>query len=95
MRMRHLQEWIQQWDEDAILAGVPGKGAPDGYTNTAIDLELARVSNLLVAGGSIDIYKCFDQLNRRLIFQLAKQAGMPSRILQAYSNYIEGMQVQI
>ncbi len=94
MTMGHLQDWIQQWDEDAILAGVPGKGAPDGFTNTAIDLEFARTCNLLVAGGSIDIYKCFDQPSRHLIYHLAKHAGMLGRILQAYSNYVEGMQVQ-
>ncbi len=94
MRVRHMHGWIQQWDEEAIHAGVPGKGAFDGWCKTAIDIELARVNNLLVAGGSIDIYKCFDQLNRQLIYKLAQEAGMPLRVLQAYRNYIESMQVQ-
>ncbi len=70
------------------------KGAFGGWYKTAIFLEQAIASNLLVAGGAIDIYKCFDQLNRQLIYTRAKQAGMPARILQAYSNYLEGMQVQ-
>ncbi len=94
LRMKHLQDWIQLWDEEAILAGVPGKGATDGWYKTALILEQARANNLLFAGGSVDIYKCFDQLNRQLVYALAKQAGMPERVLQAYSRYLEGLQVQ-
>ncbi len=93
MRMRHLHDWVLLWDEEAINAGVPDKGAPDGWLKTAIDLEFARVNNIQIAGGSIDVYKCFDQLNKPLIIQLAKEAGMPARVLTAYANYINNMQV--
>ena len=44
MRMHHLHEWIEQWDEDAIHAGVPGKSAFDGWYKTAIDIEYARAN---------------------------------------------------
>ncbi len=48
---------------------------------TALELELAKALGLKIAGGSVDIYKCFDQLNRSLIYALAKEAGMPMRVL--------------
>ncbi len=73
--MAHLEDWVKTWDEEAIHAGTPGKGAFDGWHKTALDIEFARAHNLLVAGGSIDVYKCFDQINRSLIFKLAKEAG--------------------
>ena len=94
LRMRHLRPWIQAWDDDAIHAGTPGKGAADAWMNTAIDLEEAKAKLQKIAGGSIDVYKCFDQLNKPLIFKLAKEAGMPDRVLQAYMKYINNIEVR-
>ena len=33
-----------------------------------------------IGGGSIDIYECFDQINRNLLKKLATIAGMPTNI---------------
>ena len=93
-RIENLTAWIQRWDDQALNAGVPGKGAVDAWHTTALDIEFARANNINLAGGSIDIYKCFDQLNQSQIFALAEEAGMPRRILQPYKQYITGMQIQ-
>ncbi len=34
------------------------------------------------------------RINRQLVYLLAEQAGMPRRILRAYSSYLENLQVQ-
>ncbi len=94
MRMRQLQPWVELWDDEALHSGVPGKGAADGSLKTALQVEQAIANNQLVAGGSIDVYKCFDQINRQLIYLLAEQAGMPKRILMAYSSYLENLEVR-
>ena len=91
-RIKDLNQWIQEWDDGAINAGVPGKGAVDAWHTTALDIEYAITNNIKLAGGSIDVYKCFDQLNRELVFALAQEAGMPTRILNAYKEYITNMQ---
>ena len=44
-------------------------------------------------GGTVDIAKCFDQVNRELIKQLAIEAGMPYGILDAYLRYQENLLV--
>ncbi len=93
-RLKNLQDWIALWGEEAINAGVPGKGAADAWHKTALDLEFARAHFINLTGGSVDIYKCFDQLNRDLVFRLARKAGMPDRILNAYERYISSMEVQ-
>ena len=74
---------------------MPGKGAVDAWHTTALDIEFARANIINLAGGSIDIYKCFDQLNQSQISALAQEAGMPRRILQPYKQYITGMQIQL
>ena len=80
-RNRNLTDWILTWDSPEINSGVPSKGAQDAWLQQALVCELQQLSGENVAGGSIDIYKCFDQLNRKLIKRVAEKAGMPKRIL--------------
>jgi hypothetical protein len=47
-----------------------------------------------VSGGSIDIYKCFDQLNRTLLKRLATHAGMPTRVMEPYFRFIDNIGVR-
>ena len=53
-----------------------------------------RLAGQDVAGGSVDIYKCFDQVNRKLVQRLAEKAGMPKRILEPYMRYIDNLQIR-
>ena len=89
VRTRNLEDWIETWDHKSINSGMPGKGAMDGWYYTAFYNELSTVSNNRVSGGSIDIYKCFDQLNKPLIYKLAKKAGMPLKIVDACYRIID------
>ena len=91
IRLKQLDPWIRTWDDIALNAGVPGKSASDAWHATALDLEYAQLHGLAVAGGSLDIFKCFDQLNRDLILDLAAQAGMPQPVLQGYRSFVRNM----
>ena len=71
----------------------PSKCAADGWHKTALHIEQAITNKQLVAGGSIDVFKCFEHVNRELIYLLAQRAGMPSRNLTAYKSYLEGMEI--
>ena len=93
-RMRNLRDWVETWDCPELNSGVPGKGAFDAWLQTALEIELAQLIGEPTAGGSIDIYKCFDQIDRDLVEQLARQAGMPERILQPYLRYINNMSIR-
>ena len=44
-------------------------------------------------GGTIDIAKFFDQTSRVLVEVLAKQAGMPRKVLSAYMRYQESLEI--
>ena len=38
--------------------------------------------------------KCFDQVNREIVFKVCQKAGMPNRVLDAYHRYIDGLQIR-
>jgi len=92
-RLRKLEKWIELWDDPALHV-IGGKGAQCAWLKTAIRTEYLKHMLTDIAGGSIDIFKCFDQINRHIVWDLAKQAGMPIGVLTAYFEYIDNIQVK-
>ena len=62
--------------------------------STALRNELSRLCHDNVAGGSVDIFKCFDQINRPLLYRVALKACMPRRVLDPYFNYIDNLKIR-
>ena len=56
-------------------------------------IEHNRAKNLGFSGAASDIFKCFDQIDRDLLYQVAAAAGIPHRILTAYANFQEHLKV--
>ncbi len=94
-RMRDLEDWIRTWADKAHFAGVPGAGAEDAWYLTQVEIELLRLSGSQVSAGSIDVFKCFDQIVRELIVELARRAGMPTDILNTYQAFLEDLTVRL
>ena len=86
-----MEQWVRTWDHPCINAGVPGKTAQDAWYTESILMEYARLNNIDLAGAGVDIYKCFDQVLRPLLYKLLEEAGFPKRILQAYSNFMTNL----
>ena len=95
VRMKDLDKWIERWTDPAFFAGVPGVGAEEAWYSTALDIEQRRSEGKQVTVGSIDVYKCFDQVVRKLVVGLAEKAGMPSKILRTYEGYVESKVILI
>jgi len=93
-RVKNLEPWIKTWDNKYNNSGVPGKGAQDAWYQTALKVELDSISGCHTSGGSIDIFKCFDQINREFIYALCVEAGLPTRILLPYFAYIDNMRIR-
>ena len=72
-----------------MYAGVAGMSAEEAWYTTAILIEQARIHGVPIPGASVDIHKCFDQLQRPLLYALAKEAGMPPAIIDAYVRFQE------
>ena len=68
-----------------MFAGVPGVGVEEGWYRTQIALETQRLQGKQISAGSVDVFKSFDQPSRKLIYALAKEAGMPRKVLNAFT----------
>eukprot|EP00973_Karenia_brevis_P079454 11026456-Karenia_brevis.AAC.1 len=60
-------------------AGVPGSGADDAWYHTALILEDCYIQDDAAIGGSVDIFKCFDQIVRLLVYVILLISGFPVR----------------
>ena len=93
LRLIDLEEWVEDWRENEMFAGTKGQGAADGAYEAGITIELCKLLNVEYTGGAADIYKCFDQMDRSLLYELLKIGGMPDRIRDTYASYLENMVV--
>ena len=76
-----------------MFAGIEGVGADDAWWETALNIELHQIGDTPCSGAAADIYKCFDQISRPLLYQLARAAGMPERIVDAHARYQNNLDV--
>ena len=76
-----------------MYAGAVTLGAEDAWYEVATDFEHWDLNNIPFVGGTVDIAKCCDQILRMLLYALAKAAGMPVQILDAYRRFQEALLV--
>ena len=81
VRLHDLRPWIRQWEAEGMNAGTEATGSQDAWWETALTMEHCRITGTPFSGGASDIYKCFDQLPRHLVYHLAHSAGMPKSSL--------------
>ena len=87
LRLSHLQGWIASWALEHRYGGMQGVGASEAWFATAIEVEWSLVSRIPLIGGALDLFKCFDQIMRPLLYAVLRIAGLPTPILTAYMNY--------
>ncbi|MDP7068883.1 MAG: reverse transcriptase domain-containing protein, partial [Candidatus Peribacteraceae bacterium] len=93
-RLRCVHPWIDTWKLDGLFAGIPGRGAEDAWWITSIVIETARMSGIPLSGGAADIWRCFDQISRTLLYYLLIMGGFPTRILDAYMKFHSDLSVR-
>ena len=74
-----------------MFAGVGEQGAEDAAYGTAVLIENTHLKGEHLSGGAADIYKCFDQILRPLIYCIIEAAGIPKGVLRAYRNFQENL----
>lgn len=96
MRLEDLEDigWNATWQHGAMVAGVRERGADDGWWHSALLTEQDHVNGTPYTGGAADIYKCFDQINRPLLYSILERAGIPARVLVAYKAFQEDVEIR-
>ena len=92
IRLKHLQPWIAEWVTPEIYAGGEGQGAADAAYETAMRMELSRHMGEACTGEAADVYKCFDQIQKQLLYRIMGEAGMPHRVREAYQVFQENLE---
>eukprot|EP00973_Karenia_brevis_P034687 4786751-Karenia_brevis.AAC.1 len=92
-RLRHLQPWASTWITPHMHAGRAGYGAEQAWFVTSLELEYSHLAHLPYIGGALDLYKCFDQILRPLMYVVLMLAGLPTCILVPYMQYHENVSI--
>eukprot|EP00973_Karenia_brevis_P008687 1175018-Karenia_brevis.AAC.1 len=76
-----------------MFGGMEGVGAEDAWYSTALEKELSVLEDCPFVGGSLDLFKCFDQIIRPLLYVILLLSGLPRQILAPYINYLENLKL--
>ena len=86
--LRNLEDWASAWHLPEMFAGRPGAVATDAWYITAAELEFAQLEGSRYAGGTVDMYKCFNQVNKHLLTKILLLAGFPAHIMATYNQQV-------
>ena len=64
-----------------MFGGVQSAGPSEAWYCTSPEIELALLSNMPLIGGTLDLFKCFDQILRSLLYAVLRLAGLPDAII--------------
>ena len=92
-RLTAMRDWVAKWALQNIYAGALPLGAEDAWYVLMLKLEDLDRRKEDYAGAMIDISRFFDQVNRQLVYKIARLAGMPTGILGAYARFQESVKV--
>ena len=90
-RLTAIQPWIKMWECEEMHVGRKGVSATDAWYSLAVDVGPARILNIPVVAGALDLFKRFDQILRALLYRILQVAGFPMGILSAYQSYHENV----
>ena len=61
-----------------MFGGLPGVGAEEAWYQTSLDVEYSLIADVPLVGGALDLFKCFDQIMRPLLYAVLRIAGLPT-----------------
>ena len=93
MRLLTMIPWVEGWALEEMFAGIPGQGAVDAWYQTWMDIEMLLLDGTPFCGGAADIHKFFDQIQRRLVYEILEMAGMPKQVILACKIVLENLNV--
>ena len=84
MRLSHLKSWVEAWALEAMIAGIPGRGAAQATWGATALAEHLRANGVHFAGLAVDVYKYLDQLPRPIVDAILRRVGFLLKLHSAY-----------
>ena len=91
LRLQDLAPWISKWELDQLFT--ISVGADEAWYTMAVKVELSRLEQTALIGGSADLQKAFDEIQWGLLYKLLEIGGFPKGILDAYKRFQESLAV--
>lgn len=92
-RLVCMDDWIEGWRLLDMFVGTQSQGASDGSYNSAMFIKLYEVLGVVFTSVAADVFNCFDQIIRELIYEPLRPGGMPTQVLPAHDSNVENVQV--
>jgi hypothetical protein len=90
IRFAHLRQWAEEIAHEAIMGTRPNRSCQQVTWPLLMRLEQAMATGESIVGLILDLEKYFDGLDRELLYEVAKRAGMPPSVVQAVAAFYEG-----
>ena len=85
-----LRQWAQ-WLPNSVAGSVPGRSARDVSLCIENHVEQALLSKKPLAGFSLDIIKCFNQVPRQPMRHLLLHLGLPVALVDTWMSFLQDM----
>ena len=93
LRLKDVESWAARWVDPSMYAGVPERAASEASWLLSHHLELAKLQGRQMVGLSVDLFKCFDQLSRPLLYRIAQRLGAPCGLLAGWFSMLSQLSV--
>ena len=82
-----LRAWAE-WLPAAVAGSVPGRSVRDVSLAIQLQVEAALLDRQALAGISVDIIKCFNQIPRAPLTRLLRHLGVPDTVLSLWADFL-------
>eukprot|EP00969_Alexandrium_andersonii_P243188 10742014-Alexandrium_andersonii.AAC.1 len=79
---------MARWADEAIFGGRGGHSALDSAWAHTFELEHTSARASQLSSLSVDLYMCFDQVDRRALTQITTHLGAPSCVVAAWGSVV-------
>eukprot|EP00438_Fugacium_kawagutii_P025698 Skav229289 [mRNA] locus=scaffold544:54833:73622:+ [translate_table: standard] len=91
IRSRQCLKFLLRLAPTTMLGNMPGRAAKQMWFHLQECIEYAMATQGQLAGGVLDIVKCFNALPRRPLIAVAKILGIPSHVVLPWTNALKSM----
>ena len=76
-----VTSWLCTWIHPTVRGFLPNTSTSDISYQLLLDLHSTRLAGGIISGVILDIYKCFDVMDRKLLYQAFLMAGFDAPLL--------------
>ena len=93
IRLGDISAWSDSWLDPGMYAGAGGRSASEASWLLSFEVEKAKACEEPISALSIDIFKCFDQVCRPILYSILQRLGAPVGVLAGWYNMMQQLSI--